>query len=160
MIEKLLGLLKEKIKQIIKELGVNEEVEIMFEVPKEEGHGDYSTNIAMRLARALHKAPIMIANDIISRIDKEEYHLENIEVAGAGFINLYIDKKYLAGVVFKVLEEKEMGQRDLAYEINKHKTGYYFLLVTEAPVEAINEFNRISNISDTVIRTLITNIEN
>ena len=52
-----------------------------------------------------------------------------------------------------------MGQRDLAYEIKKHKTGYYFLLVTEAPVEAINEFNRISNISDTVIRTLITNLE-
>ena len=107
MIEELLNLLKTRILAIIKELGVEDDVEVMFEVPKEEGHGDYSTNIAMRLARALHKAPVVIANDIISRIDKDEFHLEKIEVAGAGFINLYIDKKYLAGVVFKILDEKE-----------------------------------------------------
>ena len=68
-------------------------------------------------------------------------------------------KKVLTDNKAKIVEEKEMGQRDLAYEIKKHKTGYYFLLVTEAPVEAINEFNRISNISDTVIRTLITKLE-
>ena len=54
---------------------------------------------------------------------------------------------------------KEMGQKKFAYEINKQKTGFYFLFTVEAPVEAINEFNRISNISDTVIRTLITNLE-
>ena len=59
----------------------------------------------------------------------------------------------------KIASEKEMGQRDLAYEIKKHKAGYYFLLVVEAPVEAINEFNRIVNISDTVIRALVTKIE-
>ena len=56
MIEELLNLLREKIKTIIKELGVPEDTEIMFEVPKEEGHGDYSTNIAMKIARYLHKA--------------------------------------------------------------------------------------------------------
>ena len=132
MIEKLLSLLKEKISNIIKELGVSEEVEIMFEVPKEEGHGDYSTNIAMRLARSLHKAPIMIANDIISHISKEEFHLEKIEVAGAGFINLYIDKKYLSNVVFKILEEKEAygssnignGEKVLLEYVSANPTGY------------------------------------
>ena len=31
----------------------------------------------------------------------------------------------------KVLELKEMGQRELAYEINKYKTGYYFLFTIE-----------------------------
>ena len=58
-----------------------------------------------------------------------------------------------------ILEEKEMGQRDLAYEIKKHKTGYYYLLILEAPVEAINEFNRIARISQDIIRSLVTKIE-
>lgn len=68
-------------------------------------------------------------------------------------------KKVLTDNNANILEEKEMGQRDLAYEIKKHKTGYYFLLTVEAPREAISEFNRIVNISDTVIRALVTKIE-
>ena len=52
-----------------------------------------------------------------------------------------------------------MGQRDLAYEIKKHKTGYYYLLVVEAPREAIEEFNRIVNISNDIIRSLVTKLE-
>ena len=68
-------------------------------------------------------------------------------------------KKVLTSNKAKVLEEKEMGQRDLAYEIKKHKTGYYFLVEVEAPVEAINEFNRTANISEDIIRFLITKIE-
>ena len=68
-------------------------------------------------------------------------------------------KKVLTSNKAKVLEEQEMGQRDLAYEIKKHKTGYYFLLTVEAPNEAINEFNRLSNINENVIRHLITKLE-
>ena len=132
MIEELLNLLKNKIREIIEELGVTESIDIMFEVPKEEGHGDYSTNIAMRLARLLHKAPMMIASDIINCIDKNEFHLENIEVAGAGFINLYIDKKYLAMVTFKILKEQEAfgssnigkGEKVLLEYVSANPTGY------------------------------------
>ena len=69
-------------------------------------------------------------------------------------------KKLLTDNKANILEEKEMGQRDLAYEIKKHKTGYYYLLTVEAPREAISEFNRIVNISDTVIRALVTKMEN
>lgn len=132
MIEELLNLLKEKIKDIVKKMGVNEEIEVMFEVPKEEGHGDYSTNVAMRLARLLHKAPVMIAQDIIKEINKEEFYLENIEVAGAGFINLYIDKRYLANVVFKILNEQEKygssnignGEKVLLEYVSANPTGF------------------------------------
>lgn len=65
-------------------------------------------------------------------------------------------KKLLTDNKATILEEKEMGQRELAYEIKKHKTGYYFLLVVEAQAEAIAEFNRIANISDDIIRSLVT----
>lgn len=107
MIESILNNIKSKIKEVLKEMGVNEEIEIFFEVPKEESFGDYSTNVAMRLAKVLRKAPMVIANDIISRLSLEELHLEKAEVAGAGFINFFLDKKYLTNVVFKILEEKE-----------------------------------------------------
>ena len=44
----------------------------------------------------------------------------------------------------KVLELKEMGQRELAYEINKYKTGYYFLFTIETEdLNATKEFDRL-----------------
>ena len=87
MINQILNELKENIKQIMIDANVTDDVEIMFEIPKDESHGDYSTNVAMRLAKAMRKAPFVIANEIISKIDLEKHHLSKAEVAGAGFIN-------------------------------------------------------------------------
>ena len=132
MIETILNLIKENIKEVLKNLGVEEEYDILFEVPKEETFGDYSTNIAMRLARVLRKAPMMIANEIISKLDLEKLHLEKAEVAGAGFINFFLDKKYLENVVFKILNEKDdfgnqnvgNGQKILLEFVSANPTGY------------------------------------
>lgn len=68
-------------------------------------------------------------------------------------------KKVLKKNGAKILEEKEMGQKDLAYEIKKHKTGYYFLLVIEADGEIVKEFKRTSNFSEDIIRYLVTKLE-
>lgn len=54
-----------------------------------------------------------------------------------------------------VLEFKEWGLRDLAYEIEKHKKGYYVWLKVEADVPAVNEFNRLIRINESVIRYII-----
>lgn len=60
----------------------------------------------------------------------------------------------------KISEVKEMGQRDLAYEINKFKTGYYFLFTIETEdVAAINEFDRLSLINENILRHLIVKLE-
>lgn len=107
MIELFLKHLKEDLQVIIKEMGVSEEVEISFDIPKDTAFGDYSTNIAMRLAKALHKAPALIANEIVSKLDKESNHLSKVEVAGAGFINFYIDNNFLSQIVFQINNEKE-----------------------------------------------------
>lgn len=107
MIELFLKHLKEDLQAIIKEMGVSEEVEISFDIPKDTAFGDYSTNIAMRLAKALHKAPALIANEIVSKLDKESNHLSKVEVAGAGFINFYIDNNFLSQIVFQINNEKE-----------------------------------------------------
>lgn len=59
-----------------------------------------------------------------------------------------------------VTDFKEMGQRELAYEIKKFKNGYYFLINLEANDDkAIKEFDRLALISSDVIRHLITKIE-
>jgi len=49
----------------------------------------------------------------------------------------------------------EWGMRDLAYEIQKHRKGYYVVLDVVANDEARNEFDRVVRISEDVIRYLI-----
>ena len=59
-----------------------------------------------------------------------------------------------------ITETKDMGQRELAYEIKKFKSGYYFLVNVDANDDkAIKEFDRLALISNDVIRHLITKIE-
>jgi len=107
MINLFLNNLKDELKNIIKEMGVEEEIDIFFDVPKDTTFGDYSTNVAMRLAKALRKAPIMIANEIVNKLDKEKNHLSKVEVAGAGFINFFIDLNFLSQIVFEINEKQE-----------------------------------------------------
>lgn len=49
----------------------------------------------------------------------------------------------------------EWGIRDLAYEISKCRKGYYVLLNVNATTEAVNEFNRLANIKENVIRHIV-----
>ncbi len=60
----------------------------------------------------------------------------------------------------KITNEKDMGQRELAYEIKDFKTGYYYVYNIEAKDDkAIREFDRLGLISKDVIRHLITKEE-
>ena len=54
---------------------------------------------------------------------------------------------------------KEMGQKELAYEIKKFNTGYYYLFVVEASKEAEQEFNRVARINENLLRYLIVRVE-
>ena len=60
----------------------------------------------------------------------------------------------------KVVNVTEMGQRELAYEIKKYRSGYYYVVDVEASDDkAIKEFDRLALISGDIIRHLITNKE-
>ncbi len=54
-----------------------------------------------------------------------------------------------------ILSSKEIGQRELAYTIKGHKTGYYYLINIESDNAAIDEFNRLATIDENVIRHII-----
>lgn len=68
-------------------------------------------------------------------------------------------KKVLNDKKAKILEEKAMGQKELAYEIKKYKNGYYFLFVVEATPDATNEFDRLARINENILRHLIVRVE-
>ena len=59
----------------------------------------------------------------------------------------------------EIVNEKEMGNRKLAYPINKELNGYYYVMNVEANNEAIQEFDRKSRISENVLRHMIIRLD-
>ena len=59
----------------------------------------------------------------------------------------------------KVLSDKDMGQKELAYEINNHKSGHYFLINVESETKAINEFERLATLSEDIIRHITVKLD-
>lgn len=54
-----------------------------------------------------------------------------------------------------VLECKEWGLRELAYEIEHTRKGYYVWMLVDATPKAINEFNRIAGYNENIIRHIV-----
>ncbi len=67
-------------------------IEIETEIPKEKSHGDFSSNIAMKLTKVLKTSPAIIAKAIIDGMNTEDTYIEKVEIAGPGFINFYLSK--------------------------------------------------------------------
>ncbi len=69
-------------------------------------------------------------------------------------------EKVLTDHKAKITLSKELGQKEFAYEINKFKSGYYFLYNIEAKDDAaVKEFDRVSRIDENVVRHLIINLD-
>ena len=99
-------LLKQKIKEALSKLGAEVETsQIDIDVSKDPAHGDFATNVAMKMARVFHMAPVELAKKIIENIDKDG--IDKIEIAGPGFINFFMSKESLTGVIRKIIEENE-----------------------------------------------------
>ncbi|MBB3908268.1 arginine--tRNA ligase [Anoxybacteroides rupiense] len=107
IVEQVKEQLKKEIKQAVIKAGLATEQEvpnIILEVPREKAHGDYSTNMAMQLARVAKKAPRMIAEELVRHFDKTKASIEKIEIAGPGFINFYMDNSYLTNLIPLIIE--------------------------------------------------------
>jgi len=105
--------LKEKIVEILKsEIPEVEQIKDKFKIepPKEEKFGDFSINTAFLLSKSLKKKPLDIANQIKQILEKEDI-FEKIEVAGAGFVNLFLSTNYFKPVLEKaILEGNTYGE--------------------------------------------------
>ncbi len=104
---------------------------VMVERPRDPKMGDYSTNIAMRLAKTLHRKPVDIANDLIPALKKNLPEASSVTVAGAGFINYVISETALSGIINTILEAGENygkndsgnGERILVEYVSANPTG-------------------------------------
>jgi len=77
---------------------------IVLERPKQAKHGDYSTNAALQLAKALKRNPRDLAADLVAALPRSPL-LERAEVAGAGFVNLFVSDAARQSVVARILDE-------------------------------------------------------
>ena len=109
-INKIEATLKNVLKKAIISCGFVDDYDqenIIIEIPRDKTHGDYSTNLAMQLTKLLRRNPREIATAIVEAIDKETANIEKIEIAGPGFINLFLAKDAMTSIIKEVLEEKE-----------------------------------------------------
>jgi arginyl-tRNA synthetase len=71
-------------------LGAGEDVLPVVERPRDPSFGDWTTNLAMALARVLRRKPHDIAHDLIGAMDLAAADVREATVAGAGFINFWL----------------------------------------------------------------------
>ncbi len=87
--------------------------DVLLERPKREDQGDWSTNVAMQLARSVKKNPRDVAALLRDRIPTGK-GVDRIEVAGPGFVNFFLTRSWMSDSVAKVLREgTSYGRSDL-----------------------------------------------
>lgn len=134
IVEQVQSKLKEEIRAAVlkAELATDEQIpEVILETPKEKVFGDYSTNMAMQLARVAKKAPKVIAEALIANIDRSKASIEKIELAGPGFINFYMNNSYLTELIPTVLNAGDQygettvggGQKIMVEFVSANPTG-------------------------------------
>ncbi|OGW60320.1 MAG: arginine--tRNA ligase [Nitrospirae bacterium RBG_16_64_22] len=95
------------------ELKVSAEPPIIVSVPREEGHGDLATTVAMALASSEKKKPREIAEILVRNIRDEAAIIEKTEIAGPGFINFFLRSRYWTSVLRDAAEAgPEYGRSD------------------------------------------------
>ncbi len=77
------------------ELSFSEVPNFNIEIPREKEHGDFAANTAMVMAKEARMAPRKIAEIILSNLDTTGSYIAAAEVAGAGFINFFLNTDWL-----------------------------------------------------------------
>lgn len=101
------------------------------EIPADKSHGDFAANTAMVCAKIFRMPPRKIAELICDKIDLTGSVFERYEIAGAGFMNFFLNRKWFANIVENVLTEKEnygrtdfgKGKRVLVEFVSANPTG-------------------------------------
>ena len=79
---------------------------IQLDRPKSIEHGDFSSNLAMMLAKPLKKNPRELATLIIEKLPPSSF-IEKVEIAGAGFINFYLNEKARTFIIHEILKNPD-----------------------------------------------------
>ena len=80
---------------------------VVVERPKKQHQGDYSTNVAMVLAKALSSNPREIGELIRSRLREEEI-VESVSLDGPGFLNITINLEFWNSLISEIMSNKNL----------------------------------------------------
>jgi arginyl-tRNA synthetase len=94
------------LEKIAKEMGVDAS-KFSVERPKEAAHGDFSSNIAMTLAKNLKQNPLALAQEIVKKVGSSNLEFAKIEAVAPGFINFYLSKEYLSDCLREIENKKD-----------------------------------------------------
>lgn len=102
-----------------------------IEIPADKSHGDFAANTAMVCAKAFKMPPRKIAELITEKVRLSGSMFEKTEVAGPGFMNFFLGRKWFSEVVENVLAEGEnygktntgAGKRALVEFVSANPTG-------------------------------------
>ena len=90
-------LIRDELTRAARDLGAPDSVAPVLERPRDPSFGEWTTNLAMTLAKPLKRKPQEIAHDLIERMNLKRATVSDAYVAGPGFINFRLDAGTVAG---------------------------------------------------------------
>ncbi|MGN0685646.1 MAG: arginine--tRNA ligase [Gemmiger sp.] len=86
--------------------------DFIVEIPADVKNGDVASNLAMAGARVFRKAPRQIAEAITAKLDLNGSLFAGVDIAGPGFINLFLGKEWFTSVLRAACQNPEYGRTD------------------------------------------------
>ncbi|HEX3112774.1 MAG TPA: arginine--tRNA ligase, partial [Candidatus Eisenbacteria bacterium] len=124
---------------------------VEIEVPRDPDHGDWSTNVALTLAKTAKRPPRDVAKALVDALEMDPGVIAAVEIAGAGFINFRLAPAWLEETIRRVLGDPDgygasdagKGERILVEYVSANPTG---------PLNIVSA--RAASLGDTLLRLL------
>jgi len=94
-------LIHDNICKILQDLNLSQQREFTVEIPNLADHGDYSSNVAMILAKENKTSPKVLAEKLIKELKKNKYY-KKVELAGPGFLNFHLSKVLYHNMLWEI----------------------------------------------------------
>jgi arginyl-tRNA synthetase len=99
------------------QIGALAGADVQLERPTDPAHGDYATSVALRVAPAVRRPPRELAQELAERAS-ELPEVERAEVAGPGFLNLFVTDEFLAEALSEIGEDYGAGSAKQRERVN------------------------------------------
>jgi arginyl-tRNA synthetase len=142
-------LIHSKLSPILANYGIEDIGFIDVQVPPDRSKGDFSLNAAMKLAKAAKCPPIKLAQEIASALESEKSWFNRVEIAGPGFINLYLDDSVIA---------QSFNQMSGTEDLNLHNANQNEVTVVDYSSVNIAKQMHVGHLRSTIIGDVLARV--